>query len=132
MLRKDLDGLRIRMPGQDGVYLIDQGKKRGIPSIQLYNQLFKTWDNIHLDLDIEEIDTGENLPTTAVLFRCVDDPRVFFLDGCPPNQIKRHIFSPAVMDRFQFDWTKVHVWYVSIDAIKYPDGPEITRAGRPD
>jgi len=129
-LRTDLDGLRIRMPGNDAVYLMDKGKKRHIPNPAVYNELFRNWDNIHLDLD--KIDTGAPLPETAILFRCVDDPKVFLLDGAPPHQVKRHIANPSVMDRFQFNWSKIHVWNVPLSAIGFPDGDTLTKVGRPD
>jgi hypothetical protein len=130
--RPDLDGLRLRMPGNDTVWMMDQGKKRGIPSVQVYNELFSTWDNIHLDLNVDGIDTGSSLSSTACLFRCFDSGKVFLLDGTSPNFIKRHIASPDVMSRFQFSWNKVHVWNVSINVLQFPDGPAITKTGRPD
>jgi hypothetical protein len=131
-LRPDLDGLRIRMPGDDTVWVIDRGKKRGIPSPAVYNGLFSTWENIHLDLDVASIETGDVIPETAILFKCTDSPKVFLLDGISPNQTKRHIASPAVMARFQFSWNRIHVWNAPIASISYPDGPQITKTGRPD
>jgi len=116
------------MPGQDAVYVVDQGKKRGIPSAFTYEQLFRSWNNIHLDIDIEDIDTAPNLDMNSCLFKCFDDYAVFLLD----NGKKRHIVSPAVMDRFEFDWKKVHIWNVSLKVLGIPDGPEICMTGRPD
>jgi len=127
-LRTDLDGLRFRKPGEDTVYVIDQGKKRGIPNPGVYDALFKTWDNIHLDIDINAIDDGPAVDQTAILFRCYDNPKVFLFD----NGKKRWIESPAVMDRFQFNWNSIHVWNTPLSAIGYPDGPTITKTGRPD
>ncbi len=127
-LRTDLDGLRIRMPGTDAVYMVDQGKKRHIADQFVYNQLFRNWDNIHLDLDVQAIDKGPDLTHSAILFKCIDSPKVFLLDG----NLKRWIRSPAVMDRFQFNWSTIHVWNAPLSAIGYGDGPDLTMVGRPD
>ena len=68
---------------------------------------------------------GNNIPETAILFKCIDSPKVFLLDGVAPNQSKRWITSPAVMDRYNFDWNKIHVFNVPLSALKFPDGPNI-------
>lgn len=124
-LRTDLNGLRVRLPGSAPIYLIDLGKRRHIPNPQVYHQLFSTWDGVFEDLDVDEIQLGDPIPETAVLFRCVDSPKVFLLDGNSPNQVKRHVVAPAVMDRYKLDWRKVQVWNVPLSAIVYPDGPPI-------
>lgn len=130
--RKDLDGLRFRMPGSDPVFLIDRGEKRHIPNPEVYRELFRDWRFIHLDIDIDEITTGTPIPENSFLFKCVDSPKVFLLDGTPPNQVKRHIVSPAVMERFQFNWDRIHRFNVPVDMIGIPDGDPITKTGRPD
>lgn len=131
-IREDLDGLRVRMPGRNSVYVIDRGRKRGIPSPPVYDELFRTWDNIHLDLDLNDIETGDPIPENACLFRCLDDPKVFLLDEKDGKPIKRHVANPAVMERFQFAWGRVHRFNVPLDVLNIADGPEITATGRPD
>lgn len=123
--RPDLNGLRLILPGTAPVYLVDMGEKRWIPNPQVYNQLFRDWNGIIQDIDILEITTGTTIPVTAILFRCFNSPKVFLLDGEPPHQIKRWITSPAVMDRYNFDWNKIHVFNVPLEALNYPDGPDI-------
>jgi hypothetical protein len=125
-LRVDLDGLRFRCPGEDAIYLIDQGKKRWVSGANVYNALFRNWDNVFLDDDIAAIDSGAPIDANSLLFRCVDNPSVFLLDAGK----KRHVRTPAVMDRFQFDWGKIHVWNSPLASIGYPDGPEIVKEGR--
>jgi hypothetical protein len=125
-LRKDLNGLRLRLPGSAPVYLVDLGKRRHIPNPQVYNELFSTWDGIINDIDVDEITIGDPIPLTAILFKCTDSPKVFLLDGIAPSQVKRHIVSPDVMDRYKFNWQRIHVWNVPLSAIGYPDGPPIT------
>jgi hypothetical protein len=124
-IRKDLNGLRVRLPLSAPIYLIDLGKRRHIPNPQVYNQLFSTWEGVIDDIDVDEIQLGDPIPETALLFRCADSPKVFLLDGNPPNQVKRHVVAPAVMDRYKFDWAKVQGWNVPLSAIAYPDGDPI-------
>src|SRR5271166_5778124 len=97
--RPDLDGLRFRMPGDDTVWLIDQGQRRGIVN-EAYLAVFRNWNNIHLDIDVAGIDSGPDLDRNTILFRCHDDDRTFLLD----RRTKRHVHSPPVMERFQFDY----------------------------
>jgi hypothetical protein len=123
--RIDLNGLRIKLPGDPKIYLMDLGKRRWIPNPNVYNSLFRNWVGIIEDIDIVEITTGSQIPVTAILFRAYDSPKVFLLDGNPPNQVKRWITSPAVMDRYNFDWGRIHVWNVPLSALVYPDGPNI-------
>jgi hypothetical protein len=122
-LRSDLDGLRFRMPGSDIVYLIDQGKKRGIPTAQVYETLFKNWDNIHKDIDIDAIDRGDDIDEAAFIFRFTNGPKVFLYE----YGMMRHIVSPAVMERYQFRSPP----YI-IPPMQLKLGPEITQTGRPD
>ncbi len=133
MNRTDLEGLRVRMAGTDAVYLIDKGQKRHI-SYDSYVGIFRDWNNIHVDLDVEAIDSGPDL-VGAFLFQCVGDPqpqaekaKVFLYD----TGKKRHVGSPAAMDRFQFDWSKIHKYNIILSMVSWPDGPEITKTGRPD
>lgn len=124
--RTDLNGLRVRLsPKHAAIYLIDEGKKRHIPNPQVYNALFANWEGVVGDLNINAIPDGSKIPETAILFRCVDSPKVFLLDGVAPNQVKRHITAPHVMDHYNFDWNKIHVWNVPLAAIVYPDGTPI-------
>lgn len=131
-LRNDLNGLRVRLPGTDPIYLIDEGKRRYIDNPETYAALFSTEEGVIEDIDIDEIPRGENIPKDAFLLRCQhqsNTPRenrmIFLIDGVEPNQIKRHIVSPPVMDRYKFAWNQVQDWPVKLSAINYPDGNPI-------
>jgi hypothetical protein len=128
MKRPDLEGLRVRLAGNDAVYLIDQGQKRHIHDPTSYGNLFRTWDNIHVDLDVEAIDSGLPIDAGAFLFRCYDSPKVFLYDAGR----KRWIQSPATMDRYQFNWDRIQVFHIPLKDIAWPDGPVISATGRPD
>jgi len=124
-LRKDLNGLRVRLPGTAPIYLMDLGKKRHIPNPQVYHELFATWEGVVEDINIDEISTGDPLTETSFLFKCYDSPKVFLCDGIAPNQTKRHIVSPAVMERYKFSWDHIHLWNVELEHIGIPDGTPI-------
>lgn len=125
-IREDLNGLRIRLPGTSPIYLVDMGKKRHIPNPVVYNELFSTWDGVIEDLDVDEVETADPIPETAILFRLVESPKVYLLDGKPGHYTKRHIVNPAVMDHYRFNWNRIHVWNVPLDVLNIPDGPPIT------
>jgi hypothetical protein len=125
MKRNDINGLRLQVPASAPIYMVDMGKIRWIPSPQVYDQLFRDSNGIIQDIDTCEIEKGDPIPETAMLFRCIDSPKVFLLDGQFPHQTKRWITSPDVMNRYNFDWNKITVFNTPLDAIKYPDGPDI-------
>jgi hypothetical protein len=100
--RPDLNGLRVKSPGwkQYGIYLIDQGQRRGIPGYPVYQRLFRDDGGVILDMFINELDAGPNLDVNAFLAEELGDPKVYLVDGAT----KRWITSPEAMDRFYFDW----------------------------
>jgi hypothetical protein len=51
-------------------------------------------------------------------------PEVYLLDMVGQAYKKRHIASPAVMDRYNFDWNKIHIFTMDPNII--PTGTEIT------
>jgi len=136
-LRPDLNGLRMQQYGDPRVYLVDQGQKRWIPSPAVMGFLFRTWtyhydlaevthwDSVILDLDVNQIDDGPQLPNDSILFMADDSPKVFLRDTLGGNYVKRWITSPDAMDRFQFDWGKINHWNIPLSAVGYPDGPNI-------
>jgi len=123
------------MPGTDAIYLIDQGRKRWIVSPAQYERLFRTWDNVHPDLHLDQIDDGPPLAELAKLVRFATDPAVFFAEGGDDNNtgVLRWIASGAVMDRYQFDWNKI-VWWANRPGGPPPAGGSnaLTKEGRPD
>ena len=136
--RPDLNGLRVQQYGEPHVYLIDEGLRRLIPSATVMSRLFTMgadWayryhpaaSSVILDLHVNQIDAGPQIPDECIMFQATDSPQVFLLDSdADGNQIKRWITSPAAMDRFQFDWAKIKRWDVALADLALPDGPDIT------
>lgn len=102
-LRIDLDGLRMQMPGDPAIYLIDAGKKRHVPDPATYNNLFRDWNGVVQDPHLDAIDTGLPLSHGAVLAQAYGDAAVYLID----RGEKRHVASPATMDRYYFAWDKI-------------------------
>jgi hypothetical protein len=119
--RPDLNGYRLRIPGQAAIYLIDRGKRRHIPNPETYNNLFRNWDGVVPDVDLTEILEDAPLTNGAALIQGQGRAEVYLTD----QGKKRHVTSPAVMDKYYFDWGKVqHVPYTVVDSI--PTGDAIS------
>ena len=119
-LRPDLNGSRLRSPGQATVYLIDKCFKRAVPNVPVYEALFRDWDCIIDDIDPETIRPGDPLDDATSLMKLAGQPAVYFIDGTT----RRHVASPQVMDKYRFAWERVRE--VSADELnKWPDGPKL-------
>jgi hypothetical protein len=133
--RHDLNGLRVQQYGDPNVYLIDLGLRRWIPTTAVMARLFAaaahryhgTMPGVILDLHVNQMDAGPQLPEECVLFQAADSPQVFLLDhDANGEQVKRWITTAATMDRFQFDWAKIKRWNVPLASLGLQDGPDIS------
>ena len=119
-LRPELNGSRLRAPGQATVYLIDKGFRRAVPNVPTYEALFRDWDCIIEDIDPETIRLGDPLEDSASLIRLACHPEVYFVDGTT----RRHVASTQVMDKYRFAWERVHE--VTVDEMmKWPEGTKL-------
>jgi hypothetical protein len=84
----------VRAPGTATVYLIDKGFRRGVPHIPAYEALFRDWECIVEDIDVETIRPGDPLGDNTGLIRLNGQPAVYFVDGTT----RRHVANPQVMD----------------------------------
>lgn len=105
-LRPDLNGIQLRNPGNGKIYWVDEGRIRHITNMQVYTNLFmpKTVPVI----DAESISAGSPVNANNRLVRCGESnhrlkDRVYLLD----QGRKRHISSPAVMDKNSFNWKAI-------------------------
>ena len=120
-IRRDLDGLRVQLPGAPEIYLMIDGLKHWIPNPPTYNNLFRDWNNIVQDANINTIDTGPQISDGAVLAQANGHAEVYLID----QGHKRWITSPGTMDRYTFSWSSInHVAPILIASI--PSGANIT------
>ena len=102
--RPDLAGFRVKSPAAPEIYLIDpNGYRRWIPDPATYNNLFRDWEGVVVDIDIPEIAEASPLTPGAVLAKAQGRANVYLVS----NGMKRWITSPAAMDKYYFDWGKV-------------------------
>jgi hypothetical protein len=102
--RKDLAGLRVKSPASPELFVIDpDGLRRYIPNPGTYNSLFRDWNGIVVDINVNEISRGADLTSGAVLVRAAGTAPVYLIS----NGQKRWITSPAVMDKYHFNWNTV-------------------------
>jgi hypothetical protein len=95
--------------------LIDhEGYRRWISNPTTYNNLFRDWNGIAADIDINETPQAPALADGAVLAFAGYGSPVYIVS----NQVKRWIVSPAAMDKYYFSWsTLVQVPHVLLDYI---------------
>jgi len=119
--RPDLNGLRVKLPNQPAIYLIDQGYRRWIPNPATYNNLFRDWNGIITDIGINDIPLATQITSGAILARGDGTAPVYLIDA----GVKRWVTSPAAMDKYYFAWNRVYVVPpVLVNFI--PNGPAIS------
>lgn len=104
-LRPDLNGLRVKSPHNTETFLIDNGQKRPIPTQETYNRLFKDYNGIVSDINIDEIETGISLSIDALLAKGNKYTDTYLIE----NGVKRGIATQAVFNFYNFSWKKIQV-----------------------
>jgi hypothetical protein len=100
----ELSGKRLRAPGSDAVYVIDQnGYRRGIPNAETYDSLFRDWESVEENDIVEEITSRPDLSKGAFLGREPGTSGVYLFT----DKVRFGIASAATMDKYGFDWNKV-------------------------
>jgi hypothetical protein len=125
--RPDLNGLIMKIPGQDALYLILDGYKCHIPNPQTLANLFVTGFTITQDANLNEITTGTPLAADAVLAQA-PGTGVYLIsfDPTPLSTaiVKMGIVNPTIFARYQFNTAKVvPVPLVVLQGI--PSGPNV-------
>ena len=119
--RPDLNGFRVKSPASPAIYLIDRGYRRWIPNPATYNNLFRSWGGIIVDINIDEIPLASSISNGAILARPIGQAPVYLVD----RGRKRHVASPAAMDKYHFSWDRVYnVPEILLSSIL--DGPSIS------
>jgi hypothetical protein len=120
-LRPDLNGFRLKSPASPYIYLIDEGHRRCIPDPETYNNLFRDWGGIIVDINVIEILEGPPISHGAILSKPYNTGPVYLVD----KGVKRFITSPEVMDKYHFAWNRIYV-VPSILLESIQNGPSIT------
>jgi hypothetical protein len=118
--RPDLNGTRVRAPGTATVYLIDNGFRRAVPHVAAYEALFRDWECIVEDLDVEAIRLGDPLGDSTGLVKSGEASGVYFIDGTT----RRHVANPQVMDKYRFAWERVRD-VTSEEMGRWHEGPKL-------
>ncbi|MFI5843201.1 hypothetical protein ACIA8K_26175 [Catenuloplanes sp. NPDC051500] len=96
-------GRQFKSSDNPAVYVIDPaGYRRHIPDPQTWRQLFRVQQAEVNDL-IKLIPTGKPLESGSFLGKASGQDAIYLIG----NGRKRWITSPAVMDKYRFDWNKV-------------------------
>jgi hypothetical protein len=103
--RPDLAGLRLT-PLQGGpIYVVNpEGFLLWIPNPSTYNSLFRDWSGVYR-VDTANMSIGAALSDGAILAKGSLSAKVYLVS----NGRKRWITSPATMDKYYFNWSRVYV-----------------------
>ena len=96
IIRLDLNGLRLKHPVSGEVFLIHEGTRRLIPNPTTYNSLFRDWNGIITDINVDTIDRGPDLSPDAILLDCIGGKWML------TNGKKFGCGSGAAFDRYWF------------------------------
>lgn len=97
-LRPDLNGFLVKSPASTGLYLVDRGQKRPIPSDATRDRVFIKKPKIIEDIDIDDIETGPALPRDAIIARGNKETGQYLID----HDVKRGIKSEETLKKYQF------------------------------
>jgi hypothetical protein len=119
--RPDLDGYRMKGPGDPKIYLVDQGYRRLIPDPTTYNNQFRDWNGIVSDPLIFDVPEGRQFASGTVLARGSGTPQVYLVE---PGSA-RFIANPHTMDVYYFSWPRIYV-VPEVLLLGIPSGPAIS------
>jgi hypothetical protein len=102
-------GYRVKADDDPKIYLVMFGLRHWIPGERTYNNLFRDWSGVlrfpTTDALREVIPETVSLTAGACLAKSSDRDLIYLI-----NENRRlWVSSPAVMDKFYFDWDKVVV-----------------------
>lgn len=116
----ELNGLLLQLPGAPPVYLVLNGFRCWVPDTTTFNNLFVSGASIFQDINIGVVSEGPALSSGAVLAQAAGNPTIYLVT----NGMKYPIPSPAVFNRYQFNFGTVQVCApIIINSI--PNGPDV-------
>lgn len=117
-IRRDLNGLILREPGQSSIYLVVDGTRRlvypvSIPFIFIPNYVVTAWD-------VTEVRQGPSISENAVLAQANNSAPVYLVT----RGQKLHALTSEVMTRYQLNWNAREV-VAPILISSIPSGPDL-------
>jgi hypothetical protein len=101
------NGIRVKVPGNNRIWVVQGGRRRLIPTPEVFISLFRD-RQVHVTLFAHEIPMGKALGRGAHLLRG-SGHAFYILD----NNRKRYIPNLRIFNKYHFDGKKVR---------RYPDG----------
>lgn len=91
------NGMRVKAPNNHGVWVVQNGRKRLIPSQKVFRNLGFKSKKVYVSMRVHEIPRGRDLARNTHLFTCKDSRcPVYVLD----HARKRRIPNRATMNRY--------------------------------
>ncbi|MBB5867040.1 hypothetical protein F4553_000419 [Allocatelliglobosispora scoriae] len=120
-VRTDLNGKRLRAPGDKAVYLVFDGKKSHVKNQEIYLRLFPDdWAGIEDTPEVAEIDEGQVIEDAYLAQSDAEDKTYFVANGW-----KRYISNADVFSRYGFVKDKARpTAQADLDAL--PEGDPLT------
>lgn len=94
------NGLVLRSEDGSEVYIIINGKKRHIPSLEAFRMLGLSWSDVQV-VARSVVESSED----EMLLKSADNPKVYLISGGK----KRHITDPAAFEGQGLDWDDITV-----------------------
>jgi len=119
------DGLVLKGDGPE-IYQLQDGKLRWISSMNAFESLGLTWEDVHVvdDAYLVKFERGEPI---YVLLGCDDSPHIYLQEG----EVKRWIKDIPTFKAQGYAWEDIH-WIDCADLRSIPDGTPIPEdAGTP-
>lgn len=100
-----IEGFRVKQLNGDGsIWLILDGKRRGIPGLDTFFDLFGHTDTVDLADATSITDGGELGPEPVLVIANSGDPSVYLVTDFH----KRHVLTPDAMKKYGFNNGTVH------------------------
>ncbi|OHD05271.1 MAG: hypothetical protein A2086_08575 [Spirochaetes bacterium GWD1_27_9] len=117
------DGQRVKLPGDNRIFLVDQGKKRFIGNISIYNSLFVNWNGIIETNDINYLPDGVSIVDSnkTYLAKAYNDYIIYLVD----NGVKRLIANQSSYNYYNFGWDKFRVVYPGPELDAFNNMPSV-------
>lgn len=119
-------GTLIKTSQAPEVYLLEGGKKRHVPSVEVFNSWFEWGDIVIVSKnEIDTYETGSELTfRPGSLVKSSDRPEVYLIDGTT----RRHIAAASLFIELGYNWSNIIITSSS-EKNKYSEGEKISTTG---